>query len=184
VSSLFSGGRRIDGRDPEFAEGTRRRERAFARDIGDEQALARDDQPRYRRPRLWLLVAILAVLVIGGYRAVRHTSGPQITKSCSTPALALASPAVSHGDSVEWSGTGPTGGRYVLVLDGTPTQVDSDNRVSVSGGTALSGSFTMSGCLVHSAFDAPKSAGTHTLRLFHRTNGAFQLVAHTALRVS
>jgi hypothetical protein len=184
VSSLFGSGRRADGRDPELAEATRRRERAFARDIGDEAALARDDQPRYRRPKLWLLILLLVVAIVGGIRATRHPSGPEIAKSCTTPALAFSATSVQHGDSVEWTGTGPSAGRYVLVLDGTPTSVDAKNRVKVAGGRALTGSFTMSDCIVHSAFDAPKSAGVHQLRLFHRANGDFQLVAHAQLRVS
>ena len=183
MSSLFNNSRRPDGRDPELAEATRRRERAFARDIGDEQALARGDEPRYRRPRLWLLVLILVVIVVGGFRALQHPKGPTITKSCTTPGVVLGANSVPRGASVEWSGTGPTAGRYVLVLDGTPGQVDSNNRVSVNGGRALTGTFTMSDCLVHSTFTAPKSTGSHEVRLFHHENNTYQLVAHTRLQV-
>jgi len=185
VSSLFGGPRRADGRDPELAEAIRRRERAFARDIGDEQALARDDQPRYRRPRMWLFVLLVLVAVVAGYRAINHSSGgPAITKSCTTPGLALAHGSVHRGDSVEWSGTGPESGTYVLVFDGTPTQVDSNGNVTVSGGSRGRGPFTMDKCIARSSVKAPGSAGSHTLRLFHRTNGGFQLVAHIALKVT
>jgi len=185
VSSPFGGSRRADGRDPELAEASRRRERAFARDIGDEQALARDDQPRYRRPRMWLFVLLVVIALVGGYRAVKHSGGgPQITKSCTTPALALAHASVHRGDSVEWSGTGPAAGTYILVFDGTPTQVDSNGNVTVSGGSRGIGPFAMDKCIARSSVKAPHSAGSHTLRLFHRTNGGFLLVAHIALKVT
>jgi hypothetical protein len=175
----------MDGRDPELAEATRRRQRAFAYDIGDEQALARVDQPRYRRPRVWLLVLLLVVAVVGGFQALRHRSGGvHIAKSCTVPAVKLAVTSAPHGGSVDWAGTGPASGKYALVVDGTPKAVDDKNRLTVARGTAASGTFRMSGCLVHSTFQAPDRTGQHTVKLYHRTNQTFQLVAQAKLQVT
>lgn len=174
----------MDGRDPELAEATRRRQRAFAYDIGDEQSLARVDQPRYRRPGKWLLVLLLIVAVVGGFQALHHPAGVHIAKSCSVPAIKLGVTSAPHGGSVNWSGTGPTSGKYALIIDGTPKSVDEKNRLTVDGGTAGSGPFRMSGCLVHSTFQAPHRTGQHTVKLFHRTGQSFQLVAQAKLQVT
>lgn len=185
VSILFGGGRPDRARDPELAEATRRRERAFARDIGDEQTLARGDEPRYRRPRLWLLVFIAVVAVVAGIEVDRHKGGgPTIARSCVQPGLVLAHGSIGAGDDVDWSATGPPSGRYVLVADGRPLRADSDGRVSVRGGKALSPFFTMSDCLAHSTFTAPSAAGRHEIRLFHRTESGLALVASKRLSVT
>lgn len=158
----------------------------MARDIGDEQALARqDEQPRHRRPSRWLIAFMVLVAVVGGLNAVRNKGGGRvaITRSCSTPALALrAGPVVAGGD-LDWSATGPSGDRYTLVADGTPTGADGHRKVRVRGGSALTPLFPMVDCLVHSTLVAPKRTGEHTLRLFERTGSRFRLVASRSVTV-
>jgi len=178
VSFLFGGSGR-DPRDQELAAANRRRERKFARDIGDERALARGDEPRYRRPGLWLLAFIGVVLVVGGYRAFQGGGTVPITKSCTTPALAIGVSSVGTGSDLEWSATGPADGHYLLVLDGTP-----DRAGTVSGGAAASSGFVMSGCVTHSTYKVKATTGSHQVRLFRRTEGDYSLVATKPLTVT
>lgn len=172
MSSLFSGGpRRRDGRDQDLVDAAERRQRAFARDIGDESALARGNEPRYRRPGRWLFAFLGIVVVIGGFRAFQHSDdGPPLTRSCTKPALAISTNPVKAGKSIRWSGTGPQSGRYVLLFEGDPK--------------SSSNAFTMTDCHTHGTIKVPTAEGTHTLRLFHRTNGKFTLVAHVAVTVN
>lgn len=171
MSSLFSGGpRRSDGRDQELVDAAERRQKAFARDIGDERALSRGDQPRYRRPGMWLVAFVILAAVVGGIRAFRHGDGPPLTRSCTTPGLSVAPASVQSGGSIQWSGTGPATGRYALVFDGSPNSATK--------------TFAMTNCRTHDVIQVPRGKGTHTLRLFHRTNGKFAAVAHLPVKVN
>jgi hypothetical protein len=170
VSSLFSGGsRRGDGRDQELVDAADRRQKAFARDIGDESALSRGNQPKYRRPGMWLVVFIIVAAIVGGVRAFQHNGGPGLTRSCTTPALAISPATAQPGASIQWSGTGPATGQYALVFDGSPN--------------SRTNTFTMTSCRTHDVITVPSKSGTHTLRLFHRTNGKFAAVAHITVKV-
>lgn len=171
MSSLFSGGtRRSDGRDQELVDAAERRQKAFARDIGDERLLARGNQPKYRRPGMWLIAFVILAAVVGGIRAFRHGAGPPLARSCTTPALAVSPSSVQSGGTIQWSGTGPEAGRYALMFDGIP-----------NSGTKT---FAMGNCRTHDVIQVPHNKGTHTLRLFHRTNGKFVAVAHLSVKVN
>jgi hypothetical protein len=173
------------GRDPELVAANKRRQRALARDIGNEQALARDDQPRYRRPTIWLLVFIVLLAVAGGIQTLRHHGGgPPIARNCTRPALALEAGSVTPHGRLDWSATGPASGRYVLALNGTPTGSADSGTVAVRGGQALSPVFQMTDCIVHSTFVAPDAIGTYQIRLFRRVGPDYTLVSQGPLTVA
>lgn len=186
MSSLFGGGGGGRGRDPDLVAANRRRQRALARDIGDEQALAREDQPRYRRPRIWLMIFVAVLLIAGGFQTFRHKGGGvPITRSCTSPAFSLEAGIVTPHGKLDWTGTGPAADHYVLVADGTPVDTTSTSgQVAVNGGQALSPVFVMPGCIVHSTFVAPDAAGKHEVRLFQRTSSGFTQVAKIKLTVA
>lgn len=183
VSFLFGAGR--DTRDPELVAANRRARLAFARDIGDEQTLARQDEsPRYRRPSLWLFVFVVVVAAIGLLRAVNHHGkSVPIGRSCTTPGLALAASSAIAGSDLDWSATGPAAGRFVVVADGRPTSADPQGKVTATGGRALTPLFPMSDCVTHSTLVAPEATGSHVLRLYRRTDSGFDLVASRPLTV-
>ncbi len=173
------------GRDPELVAANKRHQRSIDRDIGNEQALARDDQPRYRRPTIWLLVFLVLLAVAGGIQTLRHHGGgPPIARSCTRPALALEAGTVTPHGKLDWSATGPSSGRYVLVLNGTPTGTADSGNVPVRDGQALSPIFRMTDCIVHSTFTAPNAIGTYQIRLYRRTSAGYDLVSKGPLTVA
>ena len=167
MSFIFGGGR---GRvNPEMAEGRRRAEIRFARDIGDQATLNRvgDPQPR-RKVRLWPAGIVVVAMVLGGLGFLPNVHRFELTRSCTTPALALERNDVPPGSGMEWKGTGPATGDYVLVADGGQVTGQGDT-VRVDGGTVLSPVFQMTDCTTDQTMSAPRSTGTHNLRLMHRT---------------
>lgn len=182
MSFLFGGGAR--GRaNPEMAEGRRRSELRFARDIGDEAALVRDLEPPRRRVKMWPVAVVAVVMVLGGLGLLPRINRVDIARSCTTPALALQQYDADPGAALEWKATGPSTGDYVLVADGGAVTAHGD-QVRVDGdGTALSPVFQMTDCLVDQSLVAPAHSGTHTLRLLHRTGAEFTEVASVALHV-
>lgn len=180
MSSRFSAG----GRDEEAHAAARRSAEAFAKDIGDYDALARGFEPRHRRPRIWLIGFLALVAVVVGFGAATGRSGHvPITKSCNRPALALESHKVHAGRSVSWSATGPDRGRYLLVFGGGAVTA-TRTHIEVAGGSPASGIFAMAGCLTRSELQAPRTPGTYTVRLMHKVNGTYQEVYRRTLTVT
>lgn len=184
VSFLFGGGR---GRaNPEMAEGRRQADLRFARDIGDEATLNRNGAraPIRRRVRMWPMAIVAAVMVLGALGLLPHVHSFELTRSCTTPAVALERYDVAPGLEMEWKGTGPNSGDYVLVAGGGTVTAQGDT-VRVAGGSALSEVFQMTNCLTDQTLAAPRSAGTYDVRLMHRTDVAapFREVTSVALTV-
>ncbi|HVX42465.1 MAG TPA: hypothetical protein VHC49_01185 [Mycobacteriales bacterium] len=171
------------GRDAEAEAASRRSAEAFAKDIGDYDALARSGTPRHRRPVAWLGGFLLLVVVVAAYGAATgHSGHVPITKSCRQPALALKSLHADVGHSVPWSATGPDRGRYLLAIGGGAVTATKQN-ITVRGGSPGSGIFAMAGCLTRSELAAPRKAGTYPVRLMHDVDGRYVEVDRLQLTV-
>ncbi len=168
-----------------MAAGRRRAEIRFARDIGDQATLNRIGDPHQRRRiRWWPAGIVVVVMVLGGLGFLPHVHPFELARSCTTPALALERNDVPPGFGMAWKGTGPATGDYVLVADGGAVTVQGDS-VLVDGGTALSPVFQMTNCLTNQTMSAPRSTGTHDVRLMHRTGlDQFTEVTSIALTVN
>jgi hypothetical protein len=182
VSFLFGGGARR--REHELAEGRRRAELRFARDIGNEAALQRHAEPPRGRIRMWPVAVVALVMVLGGLGLLPKVSRVDIARSCTTPALALEQYEAGPNTAMEWKATGPSTGDYVLVADGGAVTAHGDTVLVEGGGTALSPVFQMTDCLTDQSLATPSQPGKHTLRLLRREGiGEFTQVASVDLHV-
>jgi hypothetical protein len=128
VSFIFGG---VRGReDPELRAGNRRTRLHYARDINDERVLA-DDRPVIRRSRHWtwlaVAVVVMAVLAFAGSRGAEDVP---LTADCDTPAIGVATSAVTAGQALRLRLTGPDDTRYVVTLDGAPVRGDAGSTVT------------------------------------------------------
>ena len=181
MTSFFGG---VRGHvDPELAEANRRQRLRMARDLGDEETLARDGEPRVQRTRHWLwfgiAAAALAVLPLVG-----RGSGTDVglAASCTTPSMAAAS-SVQAGAPLGYRVTGPQDARYVVSLDGRP--VTGDGSIDVRT-TPAGPAIALEGCLSPTLFTAaPAGDGPHTLTLFSVAgDGSVRQVAATSVTVT
>jgi hypothetical protein len=162
MTSFFGGVR--GHADPGLADANRRQRLRLARDLGDEETLARDGEPIVQRSRHWLwfgfAAAALVVLPLIGHGS--DTDVP-LTASCTTPALATSTTSVQAGATLGYRVTGPQDARYVVTLDGTPVTGDGSlDRTSTPAGPAI----TLEGCLSPTLLTpAPAGDGPHTLAL-------------------
>lgn len=167
-----------------MAEGRRKAEIRFARDIGDQSTLNRNGAPPPRRRlRMWPVALVAVVMVLGALGLLPHIHSFELTRSCTNPALALERNDVSPGFGMEWKGTGPNAGDYVLVAGGGAVTARGDGVLVAGGGTALSPVFQMSNCLTDQTMAAPRSAGTYNLRLMRNNGAGFTEVTSVALTV-
>ncbi len=182
MSSLF--GIRPGRQDPELAAATRRRRAAFARDIGDEMALARDLQPtRRRRPLGWLALAVVLLALVGGIPLLSGRGG-LVPANCEQPAVGLTRSEAAPGDRIGWQVAGPPDGRYAVALDSDTVAADAGGRLSAPGGVLLAGPFAMEDCRSSQALmDVPSAPGRHTVTLFHRGASGYARVASALLQV-
>lgn len=180
----FSSGGSNRGRDRDQQAAARRNQIRYLRDIGDQASIDRLDQPRRRKPKGWLLFAILAIVIYSGYRAFggAGTATVAITTNCQTPGLTVASQKVAIRSELPWSATGPETGRYVLVADGGAVTV-AGSRVHVVGGAPATGIFTAHRCLAHGRLTSPGTTGKHALRLIHIVGTKATQVAKVDLTV-
>lgn len=183
MSFLFGGARAHV--NPETAEGRRRAERRFARDIGTEATLADDSNRGRRRMKTWPIVLIAVVMLLGGMGLLPRLSQFELTPSCTNPALALRDYDAAPQSTVEWKATGPDSGDYVLVLDGGTVTDQSGTLTVADGGAALSPVFRMTNCVAHQGLATPTGSGTHNVRLMHRatTDADYKEVTAVALTV-
>lgn len=150
--------------DPTLADANRRFRLHLARDINDEQTLARDGELPIRRGRHWVWFAV-AFLVLGLVAAVggRHGSDVPIAASCTTPGIALSSATVPAGAGLQYRLTGPDGIRYVVTLDGQPVRGDAGSTVSYTD-TAAGPALELQQCLSPALLvAAPAGNGPHQL---------------------
>jgi hypothetical protein len=164
MSFVFGG---VRGReDPELQAANRRSRQHLARDINDERTLAGDDRPPIRRGNHWLWLA--AAVVVLGVLALASGRGGQdvpITASCTTPAIAVESSAVTAGQALRYRLTGPDDARYVVTLDGAPVSGDAGSLVPYTqtpAGPALQLQQCLSPTLL---LAAPAGDGPHELTL-------------------
>jgi hypothetical protein len=182
VTSFFGGAR--GHVDPELAAANRRQRLRLARDLGDEQTLARDGEPRVQRTRhwLWFGVAAAALLVLP---LVGRGSGTDValTASCSTPSLGVSPSSVQAGAPLGYRVTGPQDARYVVTLDGRP--VTGDGSIAPTSTPAGPG-ITLEGCLSPTLLTAaPAGDGPHTLTLLSVAgDGSVRQVAAASVTVT
>jgi hypothetical protein len=188
VSFLFGG---APGRkDPELAAGLRRQREAFARDIGDEHALARsrEEPVTRRRRRRWtpvIFVALVLFATIGAIPLLRvGSAGGIVRPQCDKPVIGVSAGKVQPGQLAAWQASGPAEGTYVLALDADEVTIGAAGRVTVESGRLLAGPLSLSGCRSHQTlFHAPAQPGEHLLTLFQRTPSGYQRVARAVLKV-
>lgn len=170
-------------RDPEQQAAARRTQEQYLRDIGDEEGLNRlENPPRRRRPRLWVFLVVILVVIVTGYKAFTSNGTVPIDKSCTVGRLALTSSKAATGASVPWSATGPNDSIWALAIGGGQV-TRSGNTVRVAGGRAGSGAFSMKGCLAHGGLQAPKTTGDYDVRLIRFDGTGAQEVAKVRLTV-
>jgi hypothetical protein len=121
---------------------------------------------------LVIFVALLATL------HNKSSNGPSLTRSCTTPAIALGSTTTGTGRNIGYTITGPATGTYVITVDAdTATAHGRTADVTPSGAIAVA---------IHQGLDSCAAGGTlpdlasgpHQVELFR--DGA--IVAKAALR--
>jgi hypothetical protein len=187
VTFLFRAG--PGRRDPELAAAARRRREAFARDIGDEHALARArEEPVTRRRRRWtpvIFVALVLFATVGAIPLLRAGSaGGIVRQQCERPVIGVSVGPVQPGHQAAWQAAGPAEGPYVLTLDADEITVNPGGTVTVRSGRLLAGPLDLTGCRSRQTlFDAPSERGDHLLTLFRRTPSGYARVARATLKV-
>jgi hypothetical protein len=162
MSFLFGGVRGY--KDPELEDANRRSRLRLARDVNDEETIARDGEPPIRRSRhwLWLAVAAAALLVLA---VIGGRGGQDVTldANCSTPGVALSASSVPAGDPLGYRLAGPDSARYLVTLDGTSITGDAGSAVQYTT-TAAGPALRLQECLSPSLLTAaPAGNGPHRL---------------------
>jgi hypothetical protein len=188
VSFLF--GARRPREDPELAAGERRRQEAFARDIGDEHALAwsRARPVGVRRRRRWtpaVFVGLVLFATLGAIPLLRAGSaGGLVRRQCDQPVIGLSAGRTQPGHEASWQVAGPRDVMYVLTLDADRVTVSGSGGVAATPGRILAGPFDLPDCRsTQTLFAAPTEPGDHLVTLFRRTADGYQAVARTTLKV-
>ncbi len=169
-----------------LAAATRRRELAFAHDIGNEAALARDGVPVPRRSgRLgWLALVVLVLAAVGGVPLFGRHNG-LLAADCQRPGVAVSRVQATAGSQLAWQAAGPQDSQYAVVLDSSQVTVSASGTLGVAAGQLLAGPFSMGSCRSSEAVFVAPDGGDHSLALFRRTSAAgYQRVAAVALHVS
>ena len=183
MSFIFGG---VRGReDPELAAGNRRSANHYARDIGDERALA-GDRPTIRRGNhwAWLAVAVVALAVLA-FTSSRGADEVPLTANCSTPAIRVSSSQVVRGQTMYVRLTGPDDTDFVLTVDGTPVRGDAGSTVDYTE-TPAGPALRLAQCLSPDlALAVPAGDGAHELALQRlAADGSTIQVAAVTIQVS
>jgi hypothetical protein len=183
VTSFFGGGGRGHS-DPGLTDANRRQRLRIARDLGDEDTLARDGEPRIQRSRHWLWFGFAAAALVA-LPLIQRGSSPDVSlaTSCTTPALATSSSSAQAGATFGYRVTGPQDARYVVTLDGRP--VSGEGTISPTI-TPAGPAITLQACLSPTLLTpAPAGDGPHTLTLLSvAPDDSFRQVAATTLTVT
>ncbi|MCO7220352.1 hypothetical protein [Klenkia sp. PcliD-1-E] len=183
MSFIFGG---VRGReDPELAAGNRRTAQHFARDIGDERALAGDATPIRRGNHwTWLTVAVV-VLAVLGFTSSRGADEVPLAADCSSPAIGVSSSQVTAGQTMYVRITGPDDVPYVVTVDGEPVRGDAGSTVSYTQ-TPAGPALELTQCLSPGlAIAAPAGDGPHEVAVLAVSgDGTTRQVATTTLQVS
>ncbi len=183
MSFIFGG---VRGReDPELAAGNRRSAQRYARDIGDERALA-GDRPAIRRGNHWAWLAVaVVVLAVLAFTSSRGADQVPLTADCDSPAIGVSSSQVVRGQTMYVRLTGPDETDYVLTVDGEPVRGDAGSTVSYTE-TPAGPAIRLVQCLSPDlALAVPAGDGPHEFALLRlAADGSTTEVATTTVRVS
>lgn len=183
MSFVFGG---VRGReDPELAAGNRRSAVHYARDVGDERALA-DDRPTIRRGNHWVWLAVaVVVLVVLGFAGSRGADAVPLTADCDTPAIGVASSQVTAGQVLRYRLTGPDDVGYVVTIDGEPVRGDAGSTVSYTT-TPVGPTLQLQQCLSPDlAVAAPAGDGPHEIAMLRvAEDGTATPVARVTVQVT
>jgi len=125
-------------------------------------------------------LVLLALLVRGG------SGGPDLQRSCTTPALAVAPTVVAADQPVRYALVGPSGGGDVLLAVDAAALAPDLTAVPLPGArdTKVVGQRrALDGCRVTGSFPAPGSPGAHTVTAFRLTGSGGVPLASRPLTV-
>ncbi|SCX45369.1 hypothetical protein SAMN03159343_1576 [Klenkia marina] len=183
MSFIFGG---VRGReDPELAAGNRRSAAHFARDIGDDRALA-DDRPTIRRGNHWAwLAAAVVVLAVLGFTSSRGADEVELAANCTTPAVAVSSSQLTRGQTFYVRLAGPDGTDYVVTVDGEPVRGSAGSTVTYTE-TPAGPALRLTQCLSPGlALAAPAGEGPHRVAVLELAlDGTTTEVAATTVQVT
>lgn len=115
-----------------------------------------------------MLILLVCAAVLGVALTLRHSgrSGPALTTSCTTPAIALSSTSTGGGNGVSYSITGPSNGTYVVAVDAATVTVRGDGVVATpKGAFGASIHQGLKGCAASGTLPT-LATGPHTVLLF------------------
>jgi hypothetical protein len=184
MSFVFGGVR--GHKDPELEDANRRSRLRLARDVNDQETIARDGELPIRRGRPWLWLAVAAVAL--GVLAVIGGRGGQdvaLDANCDTPGVALSAASVVAGDPLGYRLAGPDSVRYVVTLDGTAITGDAGSAVPYTQ-TAAGPALRLQQCLSPTLETAaPAGDGEHRLAVLAvRDDGGTDQVAVATFTVT
>ena len=124
-----------------------------------------------RAPRLLLLFGVVVI----GFAVVKGGGGgPELTRSCTTPAFALGSTTVDVDAPLQWVVTGPSTDFLVLALDNPAAVPD----------TPVAGPQPLARCFVRGSFRVVAHTGPHTVTAFVvRPDGSTAAVINRTITV-
>lgn len=184
MTSFFGGVR--GHQDPELEAANRRNRLRLARDVNDEQTLARAGELPIRRSRHWLLLGVLAAaLVAVGFLGSHGGDDVALAPNCRTPGLGLSAGTVRAGDALDFKVAGPDADRYVVTLDGAPIRASGGTEVTYTS-TSAGPAFALQQCLSPALRTAaPAGDGPHRLALLRvAPDGTGEQVASAAFTVT
>lgn len=175
-------------RDRTKEENARKRRVQFARDVGDEQGLAWQHEPRRKRSKFTIgTTAVFAAFVIlGALPLILHKGdGALLQPDCGAAAIESGPSRIQAGTNFAWQAAGPDSGQYVVVVGGESVSGPTTGPVTVSDGTLLAGPLTLTGCRsAQTVAKGPATKGDYEVALFHSSGGGWDRVAVTLLNVS
>jgi hypothetical protein len=147
------------------------------------------DLPR-RSSLRWTAIGLIVIVAAVLIRSELNNRAPSLTKSCTTPAIALSSTSVRQGSTLRYTVTGPSTAHVVIgigVASFTPGSKPGQLRpVPDPGGTPARTEVPVnnvigSSCIAHSYFEVGLPKGKYTVRLFRLTDPGQPDVTATAV---
>jgi hypothetical protein len=113
---------------------------------------------------VFVVLGALLTLLLALHKST--TTGPSLTKSCTTPAIALSSSSTGDGTGIEYSITGPKTGTYVIAVDAATVAVHA-STADVTPGNAVAVAIHngLGSCTAHGTLP-DLTSGTHDVELF------------------
>jgi multisubunit Na+/H+ antiporter MnhF subunit len=134
--------------------------------------------PKLDSKRTVVAIAVIVIALVLVFALHQSSSGPSLTTSCSTPAIALDSSSTGTGRGIDYAITGPKTGTYVIAVDATSVAVHGSTvTISPRQGFAVAVHQGLGSCKAHGTLPTLTS-GAHQVELFR--DG--MLTAKAALR--